>query len=310
MVSLESYELNYSIFLAEQELFDNLVNYGSGLVNESMGLISINEGVKETVINYLHKVAESIQKVWEKFKEIVNKAVNAVFLKSISKKINEVQDPGFTIIDYKNYDMTKLGTIKLIAFDYNEMKQYLSTKEAFIGHYYSDLVVSGSSLTQQIEKKVVTSKENKKCTKEILQSVYKFASTDFKSELDKIESDLRTVNSSNKNIEQIVKTVSSAETANEVALIYESYLLEEDNVKFKDDKDRESKSNNTELTKHVTIYMKASTEILSAKLKILRDVYAQSMKILRHAFGSKQKKESDKKENKPTNPNPNIQVEI
>ena len=71
MITLEDYELQYNLYLAESELFTNLISLGGEVINESSGLMSIQEGVKETVINYLTKISNAIQEAWNKFKEIL-----------------------------------------------------------------------------------------------------------------------------------------------------------------------------------------------------------------------------------------------
>lgn len=293
MTSLESYQLKYDLFLAEQELFDNMIYYGSGIVNESVGLISVNEGVKETIMDYLKKISDAIQKAWERFKEIVLRSVDAVFLKKIGGKVANIGDPGFTIQNYRNYDMVKLNSIKLMQFNYEEMKQSLETKEAFIAKYYGSIIKGKESIVDQIENYTVSKKEDKQCTKDMVQSMYKFVSSDFKTYLNNIETDLRTVNTSNANIERIVKTITPVDINNESVLIYESYITEEEAVKFKDDPNRDT-GDNSKLVNHVTTYVKVSTEILSAKLKILKDAYGQSMKTLRHVFGNKKEKSDNK----------------
>ena len=71
MINLEEYELKYNLFLAEQELYTNMINIGGSCIDESVGLISIQESLKDTVINYLEKLRESLMKVFQRFKEIV-----------------------------------------------------------------------------------------------------------------------------------------------------------------------------------------------------------------------------------------------
>ena len=56
MIYREEYELNYELFLAEQELYTNLIDYGFGIFTESVGLISITEAVKGTILNYINKI--------------------------------------------------------------------------------------------------------------------------------------------------------------------------------------------------------------------------------------------------------------
>lgn len=305
MISMEFYEMNYNIFLSEQEMFDNLICYGSGIVNESVGLISINEAVKDTIMTYLGKVTGAIQKAWERFKEIVTRAVDVTFLKAISKKISEAEDPGFTMIDYKTYNLDKLDAISLVQFNYEEMRQYLISQEVFLNKYYSEINAksTGSTAAEQIESMVITSKGDIKCTKEILQKMYKFVSVDFKSKLTKIEQDLKTINSSNKAIEQIIQSIPSDQVSKEAVMIYESYITEDDTVKFKDD---ENKKPNTDLVKNINVYMKACTDILSAKMKVLKDAYAQDMKCIKHFI--KPEKDNDKESKEKETPNNSIEI--
>lgn len=302
-VSLENYELQYDLFLAESELFDNLILYGSNYVNESVGLITIHEGVKDTILNYLQRITEAIQKAWERFKEICLKKVDEVYLKSISDKMKDPK-PEFTINNYPDYDINKLSTIKLTPFDYESMKDSLGSKEVFINKYYSNIPKDEKSIADNIEKMVIRSRKDTPCTGDILKSMYEFVTSGFKSELSKIEADLKVVNTSNKNIQNMVSKVSATETTNEAVCLYESYITEEkeDDTKvgFEDNKDA-SKSNNKNIVSEVTTYVKASTDILTAKMKVLKNIYGLYMRTIRHyapPFKKKDKEESS--ENKQT----------
>ena len=299
-MTFNEYQLKYELFLAEQELNNNMILFGSDLISESAGLFYINEGVKETILKYVNRVSGAIQHSWETFKGIVTRTIDEGYLKLVKEKIEETKDPGFTIINYKDYDISKLDSINLIPFNYEEMKMYLNSKELFMTKYYTDLNARsvGSTLREQMNNMVIKSIKDTRCTKEILQSMYNFVTSDYKAYMDKIEADLKTVNTSNKNIEAMVKTVISAE--NEAAIIFESYLYEAEDsnndkkAKFKDDENRQD--NNSNLTKHVTTYMKASTDILTAKMKIVKDMYAQDMETIRHFVkpSAKDSKEDNK----------------
>ena len=71
MILVEDYQLNYELFLAEQELFEKTIGFSEQFVNESIGLISLKESMMDTIKNYLGTVIESIQRAWNRFKEIL-----------------------------------------------------------------------------------------------------------------------------------------------------------------------------------------------------------------------------------------------
>ena len=43
MISIDDYQINYEIFLAEQEFFKGIIQTGVGYFNESSDLISLND---------------------------------------------------------------------------------------------------------------------------------------------------------------------------------------------------------------------------------------------------------------------------
>lgn len=305
-ISLESYELYNEIFLAESELFESMVSFGSDIVNESGALISINEGVKETLSKYIEKITAAIQKAWEKFKELVMDTKDDAWLKLFQKKIT-TGEPSFTINNFPQYDMNKLGSYKLIPFNYEEMKDSLSSKDAFISKYYGDLSGEGS-ISEKLERLVIKSRQDTKCTSELLKDIYKFCAADVKAEISKIEVDLKTINNSNQNIERLLNSITTDQGVKEAVALYESYLLEEDNsqdksdkMSFTDDKsssDDTNKNDNSAMVKSIQVYMSGSTDILSAKMKILKDMKKEYMSILKHFVGPEKSsnKDEEKKE--------------
>ena len=70
-------ELEYNNFLAEQELYDNLISLGASVCNESCGLLLIQEDYKETVNKYIDKIATGIQKdFYVNDRDIINHIIN------------------------------------------------------------------------------------------------------------------------------------------------------------------------------------------------------------------------------------------
>lgn len=316
-ISLESYELYNEIFLAESELFGSMVSFGSDIVNESGALISINEGVKETLNKYIEKVTAAIQKAWEKFKELVVDTKDDAWLKLFQKKIT-TGEPSFTINNFPQYDMNKLASYKLIPFDYEGMKESLTSKDEFISKYYGDLSGDGS-ISEKLEKVVVKSRQDTKCTSELLKDIYKFCAADIKSEIGKIEIDLKTINNSNQNIERLLNSITTDQGVKEAVALYESYLLEDENnsqnkssdkMSFTDDKSETNKSDNSAIIKSIQVYMSASTDILSAKMKILKDMKKEYMSILKHFVGPEKASDKDEEKKEETNTNSKNRVSI
>ena len=299
-ISLESYELYNEIFLAESELFESMISFGADAIHESTGLISIQEGMKETVNKYITKITTAIQKAWERFKELVLNGKDDAWLKLKKDKILNGQ-PSFTINNFPEYDMNKFSNIKLVPFNYEEMKDSLESKQSFTDKYYGELGSGEGSISDKLEKIILKSRQDTKCTNEILKELYKFCADDFKSEVSKIEADLKTINDSNKNIERLLSTITADQSTQEAVSIYESYLLEDeqkektDKVSFTDDPSGPDSNNKSVLIKNIQIYMSASTDVLSAKMKLLKDIKKEYMNILKHYAGSD--KESDNKKN-------------
>ena len=55
-------ELEYNNFLAEQELYDNLISLGASICNESSGLLLIQEDYNNTVNKYIDKISHDYKK--------------------------------------------------------------------------------------------------------------------------------------------------------------------------------------------------------------------------------------------------------
>lgn len=308
-INLENYEFYNDLFLAETELFSSMVSIGADIVNESNGIISIQEDAKETINNYIQKIIQAIQNAWDRFKEIVMNEKDDIWLKAHEKKILESQ-PTFTINNYPEYDMNKLSSIKLIPLNYEEMKESLSSKEAFMAKYYGELEGEGS-ISDKLEKIILKSRKDERCTNELLKNCYKFCLSDSKSEISKIELDLKTINDSNKNIERIVNSISTDQTTREAAIMYESYLYEVQNqekISFTDDKNGADANNKTSLVSDIHIYISCSSDILTAKMNLLKNIKKEYMNILKHLVGGGENKEDNKKPSNKSNSNKEIKI--
>lgn len=317
MINRDDYQIKYEIFLAEQELNQNIIGLVSS-INECHNLEIVNEGAKETIINYVTRITNSITGLWEKIKDLVETGSSAIYIKSLTKEKIQTVQPSFEIKNFPKYDFTKFEDLKVIPFNYEEMKDVLDSKEKFIERYYPNIPKGDGSLSERIESYILIGTEDIKCTKELIQELYNYVSSGYKKQKSGLETDLNTVNASNDNIKRLVDTIvtSTNETVNIIQTIYESYLTEEikqngsdsgdkkydtkmtfvDNSNDPQEQGQEKKSNNN-IVRHVTSYMAVSTEILTAKMRIKRNIYSQYVKTIRHYFGEEKESAKDNKTN-------------
>ena len=200
MICVEDYEFSYDIFLAEQGLFEDMTDLLVDITNESFGLISINEGVKDTLLKYLTKIKNAVQKVWEKFKNMLTDAVDSKYLNMIKDRVKEF-DPNCEISNYPEIDYTKFGNIKAIDFDYNTMKEYLDNTDHFIDHYYGTYMPrsNNENIDQRIQKYCMTL-NTIVCHNLELMNVYKYVTDGFKGDIKILEADIKNFNDSQNNI--------------------------------------------------------------------------------------------------------------
>ena len=300
-------EFNLDILLAEaeQELLESL----SGIVLESESITALNEGVRETIMKYVEKIVNGIQKVWDKF---INLYTNAE-LKRLKEKIKPVIDKSdnidFTINNYKEYTgMNKFDALTTKPFDYDRMKDSLTSTNDYIKANYTELDMANSkNMKEAIEKylgKRVVDKQ--KCDKQLLNNIYDFVATDYFKYRDSVQNDIEALNRSNETIKNMVNQIVSSETpANEAS--YDMYFEADTNgnnsngdakTSFTDNSGETTKTDGSEqtkkenenrknITKAVTTYMSASTKVLSAKMSILNKQKRESFLILNHFYNSK-----------------------
>ena len=315
MIQLEEYQFQYDLFLAEQELFESMISIGSS-VNESAGLIYVQESVKDTIVKYLSRIAEALENAWNKFKEIIENIKDKEFVTKIKDKISSIK-PSFVIRNCPDYDMNFLDTVKIVPFNYGEMKESLGTKEAFIQKYYSNLIVQDKSLKESIYSKFTKGTKDLECNSGVLSKMANTVVVELPKKITTLGNEIKTFNNSNKTIESTATSIDSTTANREASSIYLSYLKEEEegeeekpNFEQIPGKENENKSSDSGFTKHVSNYTKVSTDILSAKMKCYRDLFAFYMKTIRHQFKSDKPKEGEPKEKEETNTNSDIEVTV
>lgn len=251
MISESNYELYYDMYLAESELYDNMMSIANGVVAESTGLISLQEDVKATIKTYLNKVAQAIQKAWNKFTEFFKNA-GKNFVNKIKTMLGR-KELGFEINNYQKIDFNKLKNIKLTEFNYEQMKPYLVSTEAYIKQYFPQIEYDkdkdkNNFATAVMQSIVKTDKATVTCNNGIMEQCIKYVQEDYQEYVKDTQQDIDTVNKSFTDIANKVSTEENSTQAtsnantnagqqnnNEAAIIgitnesislYESYLTE------------------------------------------------------------------------------------
>jgi hypothetical protein len=163
---VDDYELSYNLFLAEQELFNDMTRLEYCVVSESTTLELLQEGVKETIMNYLRKIMTQIQKIWSKFKSGVTSKVANYLSSKVEPLFKVANDTDFIVKNYVEYDMNKLNNYNVAVFDYSDQtKEKYKSEAEYIKRTYPDLDVN---IKKSLLEKVTSTTDSFRITKDIL----------------------------------------------------------------------------------------------------------------------------------------------
>ena len=321
MVSREDYNIDYAIYLAESETIESIVKESS-VLNESV----IQEGFKDTIMKYMEKIVTGIQKVWNKFKQGLPTDQDKQFLRQISGKV-DTYNGSVNIKNYETFKLDKFNAYTLKPFNYAEMKEYLKTKNDFVAHYYPDLA-GEAGVKKSMMSIIVDIQDNAVCDNGMVQNMFKFCNSDYETYKTKISNDIDVINATKNEITSSVTTIQDSETPStkttatstevtntnnsagyEFLSALDSVLNEVDTktaeaknisknkMKITDndgnDASNKAKSESQQFTKAVTNYMKASTEIMSTKMKIINRCYRNNMFILKNVIPVNKKNKNE-----------------
>ncbi len=295
--SIEDYELSYNLFLTEQEMFRDLSGLSIEAVTESTSLVAIQEGVKETVMNYLQKIMTQIQKIWSKFKAAFSEKVSNFLEKQCKPTLEKAKNASFTVNNYVQYDLTKMQGIDIKPFKYDDQtKDQLQSESEYLKATYPTIAGDGNiktGLAKLVAKKV----DKLEVNQDILQEMFNYCKTDYKKDVDAIAKEIDDLNNSSKTITSMVSTVTAAQEAYNTLAGFGLFVLneadEDDPTKgekqtFTDNSGEtsgDSKENDKakgQITTAVTVYMSASTKLLSAKMSMVNEKFKSYINILNH----------------------------
>lgn len=323
-------ELEAVLFLANMELNEDAayIDY----IRESTGLIALQEAEGVNLMKYIGKISQGITKVFDKFSKGIDKAIDGVKKKindgldKLEGKIAKLDNPGFIIENYPNFNFDRLNMIKVREFNYEQMKPNLATIEKYMKFYYPQVYTykEGESASKAFKEYFMNGTTNLKVTQETLLQMTAFIRDDFGKYRENIKADIATINKANEAIANLSKSTSdttggetdqatpkadtststpgatpmtdvnantvtnnSAEISGGIAI---TEADEKKSTKFVDDADRKSPegANNSTL-KNVQVYMSVSTSLISAKLSTVSKRLTLSVRTIIHAFTAPKK---------------------
>ena len=205
----EMYELEYNLYLAEQEAFRAFSIINTQVIQESYyDLELIQESIKETLITWVSKFADGLQKALNKFVSIIDGPQDSTYLKSIKQSVDNLrEDPGFTVDNIRNYDENKLHNFQIVDFTtaYGD-KDSLQSQDSFLIRFYPDYFSEGkTNIKEQLEAgmvKTITDPVN--ATAELIRGYYNWCVNDYKTDLEGITKNINSYNNSTKSIQNVV----------------------------------------------------------------------------------------------------------
>lgn len=318
---LDEYLLEYELFLAEDEMLQTLFQLEAGYLNESTGLISLNESFADTLKEWFQKIMNGITGAYDKLKGKLDNIYEDK-LKNMSNKFedpNKVAPEGIEITNYHIYDYDKLANYSaqtaLNSSDYKqtvaglvggqENKGNIPSKNDIIKKIYPDLYAEDTSLFDQMRKNITKSGNDNNATTiltlEMLNDCWNFC---FKTRHDlivSIDKDKNLIKEQKKQIDTIATELANSinmsmqrnpqQQETSESFLIESYLIEDDNFKsqsIKDTPQEEKKDNKKMYSKILISYIQVVTNMISAKMKLTNTIFMEKYKIVMH-YAIKQK---------------------
>lgn len=312
MIDVEEYELSYLMESYYVEMQEKIALLEEDFIFDEYTTVEVlTEGVKETIMQYLTKVTTQINKVYTKFKTSVTSKIATKMQNAITKTINEKMkddNVSFTVKNVRAYADAKNGVNYLDTLDqfevipwslmeYQQKPDNFKSMDAYIAAYYPN--IEGKDFKAAILEKIPML-DAMSVDKAKMLELLDFFKTKYTDAFAKIETDLDTLNNSNREIANNVNTVVSAATTttqqNEAYMFLESTCLglfseaDEPKMSFVDNNGEESGKNpeadkaKGQYTKAVSTYLSVSSKILSAKMSVINKAATDYARILMHFY--------------------------
>ena len=321
--------LEYNNFLAEQELFNDLISLGSSVHHESVGLILISEDFKDTVNTYIEKIVTGIQKAWENFKDKVIQSPFKKFIDKIKKDQYLEYDGKLEVQYWHTYNFAKFENLKMVDFNLELLKTCEDKTSYYEKAFPGFMINKEKTLKENIIEQIINTEDTHVITKEEMMMMYTFCTKDFERLVNRLKEDISKINANISNLKNSINVaVSGAETTStvsqqttlkmktplqiesfiptdELSALYESFILTEEEKDTKattivknpeDDKEKAKEQKNN--IKYMNWYLAGNTDVFSAKMKILRQRYLDYARIFKAVFTNKAKDEKETEGNK------------
>jgi hypothetical protein len=314
---LEEYENEYEMFIINQEAYEQIFQLECGFVNESMGLMSLQEGVLATIHKWFDKIVNAVQTIIKKLEQkIVD--ISEKQLKKYAKMMNDPVklDPltlRLNITNYHEYDFTKfrdgtfdaskafnnpdfLNIIASIAGGGSGQKPEKVTKDDIKKAIYPQLYDEKLSTFDKMRELVLTTgKDNNNETllnMDMLDNAWNYVNGEYRPLIDYIKKDEEALANQRKNVDAIAQQVANTVTAptapqqtQESFAFCEEYLFEADDQDkpVKDQKIDDGGSGGVSRETYARIlmvYIQVAVDIISAKTKVVNTAFMDKFKIV------------------------------
>ena len=287
------YGLSVDLFIAENDFFIECIQNGMNSLSEFADIPGSSESMPRRIKKYIQKVTASLQKAWDKFKIKTATKKDVQFINSNLKKLSRKTNITFTINNYPSYDIIEFKNIKIMPFNYDQMKDNLNSPKEYMNHYYPSF--KEKDVWKSMKKNIINNSSNVVCGYNQSVKVVEFEIKGFYECRNQIEKDITIINNANTTIESMINV---AGAANESTMFYESMILEAPIQGANDDKDKkmtfsngtsttdpndkEKKNKKSNILKAINSYMKVSADIISSKMKIMSRMYYDYYYILEY----------------------------
>lgn len=256
---LDEYSLAFDLFEADREFTQRVFQLECGLINESVGLISIDESFMDTLKNWFEKICNGVDGAINKLKMKLTER-RETLLKDIEDKLTNPNRPNpemfkIEITNYHTYDYTKFKSYT--AGKFFQDANFLATVAAMVGNgqskvknkdevikqIYPDLYDEKIKVFDKMVDNVLTSEENGQTTyltNDMLDDCVNFLTNTYRDIMNSIEQDREAIKSQKKNVDTAVNAMMDADKATKMAnqnipnnesYMCESYLIINEEIK-------------------------------------------------------------------------------
>lgn len=317
-----NYAKNFVIVDDTEEMMDNNINtYTAELclladylsveesyaLQESYGLMQIEEGLKETIDQYFEKVLTNAKNVLDKLNNIIAKDVKEKIGEHMDKlKSGNRPDPNFNIKNFTIYNLDAMADIKPVPFNFDNMREDLKSKDGFIQKYYPKLYDNEEkNLTKMMLKHcTVDKKDSIACNQDMISEFSNFCAGGWKKYTEYSEGFVTVLEQAKKAADTVaVSAPTEGQPTNQPnQAVTDAAIMTEaedspmapttsinrdqpkanDGMKFETEKKEDKREGNTELTKAVTMYCGITASLITACQRTLLTVWRDRLRIVRH----------------------------